>query len=119
VELVEGNPTYSAVRLPDGKEYTVPTSDLAPCPPSPDERESPPSTESTLLETSGVGCVDMRDAAVDKAVDNVRGEVECDEDIVPKKTDSEPDFLCRSTCSSEFLIVMVLMSLSLVLLLMS
>ena len=26
VKLVEGNPTYSVVRLPDGKECTVPTS---------------------------------------------------------------------------------------------
>jgi len=30
VELVEGNPTYSVVRLPDGKESTVSISDLAP-----------------------------------------------------------------------------------------
>ena len=34
VELVEGNPTYSVVRLPDGKESTVSTSDLAPYSPS-------------------------------------------------------------------------------------
>ena len=53
VELMEGNPTYSVVRLPDGKECTVSTSDLAPCPPSPDESESPPNTDSTLPETSG------------------------------------------------------------------
>jgi len=75
VELVEGNPTYSVVRLPDGKESTVSTSDLAPYPPSPDESENPP-------ETVGVGGVDLRDAAVDEAVDDVRREVESDEDSV-------------------------------------
>jgi len=99
VELVEGNPTHSVVRLPDGKECTVSTSDLAPCPPSPVESESPPNTDFTLLETSGVGRVDVRDAAVDEAVDDVRGEVEGDEDSVSEKTDSEPVLLRRSTRS--------------------
>jgi len=83
VELVEGNLTYSVVRLPDGKECTVSTSDLAQCPPS-DESDSPPYTDSTLPEASGVGRVDVRDAAVDEAVDNIRGEVDGDEDSVPE-----------------------------------
>jgi len=114
VELVEGNPTYSVVRLPDGKESTVPPSDLTPHPPSPDESENPPSTDSTLQETGGVGGVDVRDAAVDEAVDDVQGEVESDEDSVPEKTDSEPVLLRQSTRSRKPLIVMILMSLSLV-----
>jgi len=35
VELVEGNQTYSVIRLGDGQESTVSTSDLAPFPRSP------------------------------------------------------------------------------------
>ena len=36
---------------------------------------------------------------MDEAVDNVRGEVEGDEDSVPEKTDSEPVLLRRFTRS--------------------
>jgi len=72
---------------------------LAPCPSSPHESESPPNTDSTLPETSGVGRVDVRDAAMDEAVDDVRGEVEGDEDSVQKKTDSKPVLLRQSTRS--------------------
>ena len=62
---------------------------MAPCPPSSDESESPPNTDSTLPETNGVGSVDVRDAAVGEAVDDirgddVRGEVEGDEGSVPE-----------------------------------
>jgi len=96
--LWKGTRLTLVVRLPDGKECTVSISDLAPCPP-PDESESPPNTDSTLPETSGVGRIDVRDAAVDEAVDDVRGEVEGDDDSVPEKTDSELVLLRRSTRS--------------------
>jgi len=39
----------------------------------------------------------VRSAAVDEAVDGVRGEVENDEDSVPEKTDSEPALPNMST----------------------
>ena len=48
VELMEGNSTYSAVRLPDGRESTVSTSDLARYPHSYNESENPPNTDYTL-----------------------------------------------------------------------
>jgi len=41
VELVEGNQTYSVIRLGDGQESTVSTSDLAPYPRSPAIAEEP------------------------------------------------------------------------------
>jgi len=44
-----------------------------------------------------VGGSDVRSAAVDEAVDGVRGEVENDEDSVPEKTDSEPALPNMST----------------------
>ena len=47
-ELVEGISTYSAVRLPDGRESTVSTSDLAPYPHSNDESANPSSTDHTF-----------------------------------------------------------------------
>ena len=61
----------------------------------------------------------MRDAAVDEAVDDVRGEVEGDEDSVPEKADREPVLLRPSTRSHKTPNRYVLMSLSLVLLLRS
>jgi len=39
----------------------------------------------------------VRSVAVDEAVDDVRGEVENDEDSVPEKTDSKPALPHRST----------------------
>ena len=68
---VEGNSTYSVVRLPDGKEGTASTSDLAPYPSSHNESEDPPNTDCTLPETNGVGD-DMRGETVDEAADGVR-----------------------------------------------
>jgi len=47
-EFVEGNSTYSVVRLPDGRDSTVSTSDLAPYPHSYDESANPPSSDYTL-----------------------------------------------------------------------
>jgi len=44
-----------------------------------------------------VGGSDVRSVAVDGAVDDVRGEMENDEDSVPEKTDSEPALPHRST----------------------
>jgi len=81
VELVEGNPTYSVVRLPDGRERTVSTSDLAPCPPAHNDSEDPPNTD-CFLETDGVGGDDMGDGAADEAEGVLGGEI--DESSVPK-----------------------------------
>jgi len=50
VELVEGNPTYSVVRLPDDRESTASTSDLAPYPHAHNESGNPSNTDSTFLE---------------------------------------------------------------------
>jgi len=85
VELAEGNPTYSVVCLPDGRESTVSTSDLAPYPPSHDENLDSPDTDSARPETDD----DVRGVAVDEVVDGVRDE-EVDEDSVLEKADSVP-----------------------------
>jgi len=45
LELVEGNPAYSVVRLPDGRENTVST-DLAPYPPTRNGNLDPANTDS-------------------------------------------------------------------------
>ena len=75
----------------------VSVSDLAPYPHSNEENENPPNTDYTLLETEGAGGADVQGVAVDEAVDDVRCEVENDEDPVPEKTDSEPALPRRST----------------------
>jgi len=98
VELVEGSPTYSIVRLPDGRESTVSTSDLAPCPPADNDSTDPPTTDSSLPESDGVGGVDLGDVPADEA-DGVRGEGQNDESSVPEVivSDTEPALPRRST----------------------
>jgi len=79
VELVEGDRTYSVVRSPDGRESTVSTSDLSPCPPH-DECEDPPTLPSQKLT---VWASATWEEAADEA-DGMRGEeVENDQDSVP------------------------------------
>jgi len=112
VELVEGNSTFSVVRLPDGRESTVSTSDLAPCPPAHNDSTDPPNTDSSLPESDGVGGDDMGDVPADEA-DSVRSEGQNDESSVPEDivSDTEPALPRRSTRRRKPLIGMVLMSL--------
>ena len=97
VELVEGNPTYSVVRLRDGRESTVSTSDLAPYPPAHNGNADPANSD-TLLESDGVCGNDVEDVAADET-DGVRFEKETDESSVPEDiaSDSEPALPHRST----------------------
>jgi len=90
MELVEGNPTYSVVRLRDGRESTVSTSDLAPYPPAHNGNADPANSD-TLLESDGVCGNDVEDVAADET-DGVRFEKETDESSVPEDiaSDSEP-----------------------------
>ena len=97
VELVEANSTYPVVRLPDARESTVSTSDLAPCPHAHNNSTDPPNTDSSLPESDGVGGVDMGNVPADEA-DGVLGEGHNDESSVPEDivSDSEPALPRRS-----------------------
>jgi len=98
VELVEGNPTYSVVRSPDGRESRVSTSDLARCPPADNDSTDPPNTDSSLPESDGVGSNDMGDVPADEA-DDMRGDGQNDESSVPEDivNDTDPALPRRST----------------------
>ena len=95
-----GNSTYSVVRLPDGRESTVSSSDLAPCPPAHNDSTDPPTTDSSLPESDGVGGDDLGDVPADEA-DSVRSEGQNDESSVPEDivSDTKPALPRRSTRS--------------------
>jgi len=91
--------TYSVVRLRDGRESTVPTSDLTPYPPVHNGNADPANIDS-LPESNGVCGNDVEDVAADET-DGVRfeKETENDESSVPEHiaSDSEPALPRRST----------------------
>jgi len=85
------------VRLRDGRESTVSTSDLAPYPPAHYGNADPANIDS-LPESDGVCGNDVEDVAADET-DGVRFEKENDESSVPEDiaSDSEPALPRRST----------------------
>jgi len=102
------NPTYSVVRLPDSRQSTVFTSDLAPYPPAHNDSEDPPNTN-PFPESDDLGD-DMGDVAADVA-DGVRGE-EKNDALFQRTWSVTVNRLCRAglPVGANPLIGMVLMS---------
>ena len=87
LKVIRRSPTYSVVRSPDGRENTVSTADLAPCPPAHNDRNNPPNSD-TFPESDHVGGNDIGDVAAEEA-DGLQGEREIDESSVPEDVVSD------------------------------
>ena len=104
VELVEGNATYSTIRFPDGRQSTVSTSDLAPCPPTSEVRRedssiSPPGAKEVSQDNSkNDGVIEAGgtdDIPIEEPEDSVRDDDSTEEPTVCESTPPTPSPLPR------------------------
>ena len=104
MELVEGNATYSTIRFSDGRQSTVSTSDLAPCPPTSEVRRednsiSPPGAKEVSQDNSkNDGVIEAGgtdDIPIEEPKDSVRDDDSTEEPTVCESTSPAPSPLPR------------------------